>query len=60
MKHTYNAHLIWDGNLGDGTSSYVRVERPDRARFSAPGRTAREAQEAAAREAAIHATTQAI
>jgi len=27
MKHTYNAHLIWDGNLGDGTSSYARYAR---------------------------------
>lgn len=27
MRHTYNAHLIWDGNLGDGTSSYARYGR---------------------------------
>jgi organic hydroperoxide reductase OsmC/OhrA len=27
MKHTYNAHSIWDGNLGDGTSSYARYGR---------------------------------
>src|SRR5215467_12723960 len=27
MRHTYNAHVVWDGNLGDGTSSYARYGR---------------------------------
>jgi len=26
-SHAYNAHLIWDGNLGDGTASYAGYGR---------------------------------
>jgi organic hydroperoxide reductase OsmC/OhrA len=27
MKHIYEAHLVWDGNLGRGTSSYTTYSR---------------------------------
>ncbi|MFL6245719.1 MAG: OsmC family protein [Thermoanaerobaculia bacterium] len=29
-RHTYKTHLIWDGNLGDGTSTYAGYGRGHR------------------------------
>ena len=32
MRHAYESHLVWDGNLGSGTSSYTSYGREYRIR----------------------------